>query len=230
MPIDVNYDFHIHSALSPCADDDMTPCNIVAMASVKGLEAICVSDHNAIKNVRAAMECGEAFGVVVLPAMEVQTAEDVHVLTVFPTYEKLEKFYESLHFPYIENRPDIFGNQLVLDCDNEIVGREDRFLLGSAEEDIYTVCRRAMEMGGKAIPAHIDREANGILAILGEVPPDLPFSALEFSHYAEDNLRAKYASFRSVTDSDAHRLSDISDAGNRLRADEMNAEAIFAAI
>ena len=42
------YDFHIHSALSPCGDADMTPNNIVGMASIKGLDAIAVSDHNTV--------------------------------------------------------------------------------------------------------------------------------------------------------------------------------------
>lgn len=225
----VNYDFHIHSSLSPCADDEMTPLNIVAMASVKGLDAICVSDHNAIKNVPTALECGEAFGVTVLPAMEVQTAEDIHVLAIFPKYEELESFFNTLHFTDMKNMPDIFGNQFVMDCDNEIVSVEERYLLSGAEEDIYTVCKRILDMGGKAIIAHIDREANGILAILGEVPPDLPFSALEFSPHASKELREKYARYKCVTDSDAHRLKDISDSGNVLNAGN-DIESVFDAI
>lgn len=226
----VNYDFHIHSALSPCADDDMTPCNITAMAAVKELGAVCVSDHNAIANVRAAMECGEAFGVTVLPAVEVQTAEDIHVLAIFPEYGILEKFFNTLVFPDIENMPEIFGNQLILDCDNNVVGRENRYLLSGATDDIYAVCRRIIDMGGKAIPAHIDREANGILAILGAVPPDLPISRLEYSPYAGEELRARYALYGSLTDSDAHRLPDISDAVNALECEGLSPLEIFRAI
>ena len=171
----------------------MTPCNVVAMASVKGLDAIAISDHNAIGNVKTAMECGEAFGVVVLPAVEVQTAEDIHVLALFPDYEKLEKFFSTLNFPDIKNKPEIFGDQYFYDSDNEITGEETRYLLSGAEEDIYTVCRRIKEYGGKAVPAHIDRDANGILAILGVIPPDLAFDALEFSPHASKELKQEYS-------------------------------------
>ncbi len=226
----ISYDFHIHSALSPCGDEEATPCNIVAMASVKGLDAIAISDHNAIGNVKTAMECGEAFGVTVLPAVEVQTAEDIHVLALFPDYEKLEKFFSTLNFPEIENKPDIFGNQYFYDSDNEITGEETRYLLSGATEDIYTVCLRIKEYGGKAVPAHIDREANGILAILGEIPPDLSFDALEFSPYADETIKDKYHIFRRLTDSDAHRPNDISDPVNFLEAEENSVEAVFAAI
>ena len=44
----VRYDFHIHSGLSPCADKDMTPCNIVGFAAVSGLDMVAIADHNAI--------------------------------------------------------------------------------------------------------------------------------------------------------------------------------------
>ena len=43
------YDLHIHSCLSPCADNDMTPSNIAGMASLKGLDIIALTDHNTIK-------------------------------------------------------------------------------------------------------------------------------------------------------------------------------------
>ena len=34
------YDLHIHSCLSPCGDQDMTPANIAGMAAIKGLEDV----------------------------------------------------------------------------------------------------------------------------------------------------------------------------------------------
>ena len=84
------YDLHIHSALSPCADDDMTPVNIVATASALGIDIIAIADHNAIRNVEAAMEVGEALGVTVVPAFELQTNEDLHLLCLFPDFNLLE--------------------------------------------------------------------------------------------------------------------------------------------
>ena len=77
------YDLHIHSALSPCADDDMTPNNIVNMAKLKGLDLITVSDHNCGRNVEAASKVAEQAGILFLPGIEMTTAEEVHVLAFF---------------------------------------------------------------------------------------------------------------------------------------------------
>ena len=113
----IYYDFHIHSALSPCGDKDMTPNNIVNMAALSGLSAIAISDHNTVGNVRAAMEVGQACGVTVLAGMEIETAEEVHILTLYPSIEAAEEaarhIYKSL--PDIKNRPDIFGEQIFMD-------------------------------------------------------------------------------------------------------------------
>ena len=51
-------DLHIHSALSPCADDDMTPNNIVNMAMLKKLDAISITDHNSCDNVEQSSSSG----------------------------------------------------------------------------------------------------------------------------------------------------------------------------
>ena len=185
----VYYDFHIHSALSPCGDNNNTPESIVAMASVKGLSAIAVCDHNAIGNVLATIECGKEFGVTVLPAIEVQTAEEIHVLAIFKTFEKLQEFFNTLSFPPIKNDVKSFGDQLIIDSDNNIVGREERLLLVGAYQGIYEINERIIAMGGKAILAHIDRDANGILAILGAIPEDLAFSLIEFSSVASEKIK-----------------------------------------
>ena len=134
----IKYDFHIHSALSPCGDADMTPNNIVNMAYIAGLDAIAITDHNTIGNVRAAQIVGEKVGVKVLPGMEIETAEEVHVLTLFPDIESAEKVakivYENL--PPIKNRPDIFGNQFYMNENDEITGEEEKLLISSTSLSI----------------------------------------------------------------------------------------------
>ena len=55
------YDLHIHSALSPCAEKDMTPVTIVGLAKANGLDFVAVSDHNSIKNVEVAIRAGEFY-------------------------------------------------------------------------------------------------------------------------------------------------------------------------
>lgn len=226
----ISYDFHIHSALSPCSDDMMTPCNIAAAASLKGLDTIAVTDHNAIANSKAVGEVCSAMGITPLYGVEVQTNEDIHLVALFACYQELESFFNTLTFPNIKNRVDIFGRQLVVNTDDEVVEEEQRMLLTSCEQGIYEVCDRIIAMGGKAIPAHIDREANGILAILGEVPPDLSISALEFSPHAPCELRAKYASYRQLVNSDAHTPDALMGSHNTLEAASKTADDIFAAI
>lgn len=226
----ISYDFHIHSALSPCSDDMMTPCNIAAAASIKGLDAIAVTDHNAIANSKAAGEVCGFMGIVPLYGVEVQTNEDIHVIALFACYKELEAFFNTLTFPNIKNRADIFGRQLIINTDDEVVGEEERMLLASCNQGIYEICDLIIAMGGKAIPAHIDREANGILAILGEVPPDLSVSALEFSPHASSGLRAKYSSYRQLVNSDSHTADTLMDSGNTLEAADKTAFGIFTAI
>ncbi|NCA92736.1 PHP domain-containing protein [bacterium] len=226
----VYYDFHIHSALSPCADNNNTPESIIAMASVKGLDAIAVCDHNAIGNVLATMECGKEFGVTVLPAIEVQTAEEIHVVAIFKTFSSLQAFFNTLSFPPIKNDIESFGEQLIIDSENNIMGREERLLLVGANQGIYEITQSIIDMGGKAILAHIDRDANGILAILGAIPEDLAFSLIEFSSQASEEIKNKYKHFRSVINSDAHYLTDISSAENFIEADSLNIEDIFSAL
>ncbi len=221
------YDFHIHSGLSPCADDDMTPANIVATASIKGLNAIAVSDHNSIKNVEVAMSCGREFGVIVVPAIEVQTSEEIHILALFYDLLSLKGFYSTLEFIKVQNKEHIFGRQLVFDEDNKIVGKEQDLLLTSAKQNIYTVVKEIKEHNGIAILAHIDRPQNGILAILGDIPYDLGTDIIEVSRYADNNIKQKYSNYRQLLNSDAHRLQDINNANQYIKVNTMTIKSIL---
>ena len=162
-----------------------------------------------------------------LPAMEVQTAEDIHILAIFPTFEKLKAFFETLSFPNLNNNTDIFGKQLIIDKDNNVTGEVERMLLIGATEGIYEISSRIISMGGKAVLAHIDRDANGILAILGAIPSDLEFSLIELSHHATADMRNTYCDLKHIVDSDAHYLQDISGADNYIEASSESAKDIF---
>ena len=204
----VRYDLHIHSALSPCADNDMTPVTIVAYAALNGVDMVAISDHNAINNVEVAQKAGEAFGVVVVPAIEVQTAEDVHVLCLFRTFADLKAFHSSLEFAKVKNRPEIFGEQLILDEDDNVVGTLEDLLLVSSTVSSSELPALAKKYNGVAIAAHIDREANGMVQILGDVEEE--YSVVELSTRASEDERAKYAQkYKVIVDSDAHTLESI---------------------
>jgi predicted metal-dependent phosphoesterase TrpH len=208
----------------------MTPLNIAAAASLKGLNAIAVSDHNSVKNVEAAMECGKDFNLIVIPAMEVQTSEDIHLLALFERYEDLLAFDQSLIKTKIKNKEEVFGNQLIIDQDNKIAGIEEYLLIAGVKQNVYETAELAKRYGGIAIAAHIDRVYNGIVAILGSVPKDLDIAAVEIYDENNKELRDYYSNYLQLFNSDAHRLQDINSAKHYLEIEEMSARAVLKAI
>lgn len=228
----IYYDFHIHSALSPCGDMDMTPNNIVGMAKIIGLDAIAVTDHNTVGNVRAAMEVGRQYGVEVIAGMEVETEEEVHILTLYPSLAAAEyvagEVYKKL--PDIKNRSDIFGEQCFMDADDNIVGYEQKLLLSAAAMSIETLFGFVKESGGLFIPAHVDRHSYSILTNLGFMPQDIDIGYIEVSKRVEDvslyiESRSELAKYKIFRNSDAHYLKDISEREERL--DILSASEIF---
>ena len=224
----IKYDLHIHSALSPCADDNMTPSNIVGFAKLQGLDAVAIADHNAIANVKVAMDVGDAFDVVVVPAMELQTAEDIHILCLFEKFEDLQSFYNSIHFADIQNRAEIFGEQLILDEDDNILGKEQRMLLVASGISVEEVVSLAKQHNGIAVAAHIDREENGMVAILGTVTED--FSVVEISATATKQIQCYTTGRKVITNSDAHTLENIGVADGELEVVERSAKGILQAL
>lgn len=221
----VRYDLHIHSGLSPCADKEMTPATIAGYAKMSGLDLIAIADHNAIANVEVALRAGREYGIAVLPAMELQTSEDVHILCLFEEYGALQAFYETLAFQEIENRPEIFGEQLIFDEDDNVIDRESRLLLSSSLLSSQEAAARVRAFGGEPVPAHIDREANGMVQILGAVTEE--FRAVELSSRASPELCGRYAKdYRILVDSDAHTLADIS-LGSALELEEPTPRALL---
>lgn len=213
----IYYDFHIHSALSPCGDKDMTPNNIVNMAAISGLDTIAVSDHNTVGNVRSAIEAGKLCGVNVIPGMEVETSEEVHILTLYPSIEIAEDVAKEVYkkLPDIKNRTDIFGEQIFMDEEDNIIGYEEKLLISPttlALEDLFDLVKSA---GGLFIPAHVDRHSYSVLTNLGFIPDDLDIKHIEISKSTTDiesylNARSDLKKYNIFRNSDAHYLGDIS--------------------
>ncbi|AJQ29379.1 PHP domain protein [Pelosinus fermentans JBW45] len=82
-------DLHVHSVLSPCAAVEMTPRSIVWHAAKHGIDIVAITDHNACDNVVAVFEAAKGTNVVILPGMEVETEEEVHMIVLF---EKMRQF------------------------------------------------------------------------------------------------------------------------------------------
>ena len=210
------YDLHIHSCLSPCGDDDMTPNNIVNMAMLNGLDLIALTDHNTTRNCAAAMAVGREVGVVVVPGMELTTAEDIHVVCLFPNLEAAESFDRYVYgcLPPIPNRAKIFGEQRLCDCEDNVIGLEERLLITATSIGLDDVPELVDSYGGVALLAHIDRKSNGALAILGSLSEDLGFSLAEVSKLSRpDDYGVRFPFLTFIGDSDAHLLTDIAECG-----------------
>lgn len=219
----LKYDFHIHSALSPCGDEDMTPNNIVGMAYVAGVQAIALTDHNTVGNVRAAMKVGKQLGVTVIAGMEIETSEEVHVLSVFPSVESAEEVAEIVYksLPSVENKSEIFGRQLYLNENDEIIGEEKKLLISPTSLSIEKVFELVGQAGGLAIPAHIDRHSYSVLTNLGFIPEEIGATWIEMSNTVqspEDYIasRKDLERYSVMQNSDAHYLKDIASKANFL--------------
>ena len=133
--INLNYDLHLHSCLSPCGDNDMTPNNIVGMSVVKELDVIAVTDHNSCKNCPAVKKIADHYGIIAIPGMELCTVEEVHVLCLFKKLDDAMNFdsYVSKHIIAIPNNEEVFGKQLICNEDDEIIGKEENLLINSTD-------------------------------------------------------------------------------------------------
>lgn len=219
-------DLHIHSCLSPCADDDMTPANIAGMAMLNGLNIVALTDHNSARNCPAFFQHAKKYGIIPIPGMELTTAEDIHVVCLFRTLSAALSFdsYVSERRPDFKNAPDIFGHQFLVDENDNIIGEEDTLLINASDIYIDEAFEKVYNLGGVAIPAHIDRTSNGIVSILGTFPPEPKFTAYElnksdsFVEYLE-----KFpilSGLSHIISSDAHRLTDIQEAVFSIELDD----------
>ena len=208
-------DLHIHTVLSACAEIEMLPELIVERAQELGLDLIAVTDHNSAENAAAVMAAARGTDLTVLPGMEVQTREEVHVLCLFDTLEQALTWQGDVYgrLPALKNKEEAFGTQIVLAPDGNPVGTNDRLLLTATAFSLEEVVRRVRQLAGLCIPAHVDRPAYSIIANLGFVPPDLELAGVEISQLVGvEEARRRFpqlANLALIGNSDAHRLKDM---------------------
>lgn len=203
-------DLHIHTVLSPCADLEMTPKNIVGEARDAGLRLIGITDHNSTKNAALVKTLAEKAGIYVLMGAEITTKEEVHCLAFFEHPAELQRFQEYLdeHILKIPNRDGHFGYQPVVDANENIVEMIPHFLSAALKKGIAEIQQKVFSLNGIFIPAHISRPANGLFAQLGFIPRGLRFHALGVSSKSSTQaIRQKFGLSDKITlvfNSDAH--------------------------
>lgn len=208
-------DLHLHTVLSPCAGGDMTPPGVLTRVKQLSIDVIAVTDHNSAENVPAFMAAGKRAGVAVLPGMEVQTREDVHLVCLFDTPEQALAWQDTVyaHLPDLPNRKKSFGEQWVVDPDGRRVREVERLLLMGTDLTVDDVVDGVHQLGGLCVAAHIDRKAFSLWENLGCIPTDLPLDGVELTPHLPRNqaqlslLRER--GFFYLVASDAHWLDGL---------------------
>lgn len=208
-------DLHVHTVLSPCADVTMIPPLIVQNALEHNIDLIAITDHNASANVHAVQKAAEGTNLTVLPGMEVQSREDVHLLTLFEHLDQLEAWQEQVDksLPDLPNQAEFFGEQFVVDETGDFIRSEPRLLLTSTNFSIDEILERVSAMGGVVIPAHVERFSFGLFPTLGLIPKKWQLLALEISrHITPEKAIARFpalCNYELVQDGDVHQLEDF---------------------
>ena len=209
-------ELHIHTVLSPCAEVEMIPPLIIQEATDLGINLIGITDHNASANVESVITAAKGSGIHVLPGMELQTQEEVHLLCLFDTLDQLREMQKRVDqcMPGLNNRPDYFGEQFVVDSTGDFIRREEKLLLTSCSLTIIEACRYVNELGGLLIPAHVDRKAFGLLPVLGLIPDELLNSvAFEVSRHINPSkaveIFPQLTQKTLIQSGDVHRLDEF---------------------
>ncbi len=219
------YDFHVHSCLSPCADNDNTPNNLAGMATLNGLNIMALTDHNTCKNCPSFFEAAKRYGIIPIAGMELTTAEDIHAVCLFENLEDALSFDEEISKRriFIKNRTDIFGEQLILDSEDNIIGTEEYLLSNATDVSLEEAPRIVKKYNGVCYPAHIDRVSNGVISVLGTFPETPIFSCVELhdgSKRQEYTERYGLEKKRFLVSSDAHYLTDLREDNDWFEIDD----------
>jgi PHP family Zn ribbon phosphoesterase len=206
------------------------------MSLLKELDIIAVTDHNCAENLEAVINCAEGKGILVVPGMEIETMEEIHVVCLFPGLVEAKKMQEIVYenLPPIKNRENIFGRQIVFDENDSETGTVDRLLLTAAHISIEDLCKIVNGLNGVMIPAHIDRSSYSIISNLGSIPESLGVKYLEVSKKANMDMLEKQhpevINYNIIVSSDAHSLEYISERESFIDIDEKTIECLISKI
>lgn len=210
----------------------MTPAAVAGMLALSGIGIAALTDHNTCKNCPAFFEACNAYGVIPVAGMELTVAEEIHVVCLFPTLEGALAFDGAVEERRmkINNREDIFGMQLIMNSDDEVIGKDPWFLPAATDIPLWEAPALAAQYGGICYPAHIDRTSGGILAILGDFPPEMPFTCYEISDYSKKGeYEEKYPVLKGkfcISSTDAHRMERLLDKNLSLPLGEGDADTV----
>ncbi|MCF7913275.1 MAG: PHP domain-containing protein [Candidatus Cloacimonetes bacterium] len=225
-------DLHIHSVLSPCGDLAMSPHAMMKKAGEMELDIIAVTDHNTVSNCQVYYEVARKYGLHLLYGLEVQTAEEIHIITLFDDLKMATAFgniiYDSL-LP-IANDPEFFGDQVVVDAEENIIKFENKALINSSLLPLDEIVKIAEQHNAFIFPAHVDAPSYSIIGQLGVIPDYLNFIACGITAKADpQTLISQYpqlANYSLIKNSDAHYLDDIGSGYTEFYLDSPTVEEL----
>ncbi|NLY90774.1 MAG: PHP domain-containing protein [Firmicutes bacterium] len=206
-----NADLHLHTVLSPCGDGQMVPELIFSQALKNQVKVLAITDHNSTGNLPAFLRCCPP-EIWVIPGMEVQTKEEIHLICLFPGLEPAMEWGRTVRalLPPVRNEKGYFGPQIILDERGKISGEEELLLLNSIGLSLEETVVQVRNLGGIIYPAHIDRPAFSINSQIGFIPATLEFRVLEISARTSwEQTSRQHPGYTLVQASDAHYLPQI---------------------
>jgi len=215
-------DLHIHSVLSPCGGLEMSPRSLLQRIKELNIEWIAITDHNSLANCPAYAKVARENGIAFTYGVEIQTAEEIHLLAYFDDPAEAMKFDRALYdaLPPIPNDAEFFGDQVVIDAEENIIRIEERALSNSVIWSLEEAVLAAEKHGGFCLPAHVDAAANSILGQLGFLPqhPEFPVLGITSNLILEDFLKQhpELEGHTFLRASDAHYLSDLGCGSSKI--------------
>lgn len=209
----------------------MTPANIAGMAALNGLQIVALTDHNSAANCPAFFTEARRHGLLPIGGMELTVSEDIHAVCLFPDLESTMAFDALVadRRSKIKNRTEIFGNQLLYGENDAPLGIIEELLIPATSISLTEAHAAVTRLGGVCYPAHVDRTANGILAVLGDLPPLPHFTAFELRDAAKhEEITRRHTALSALpclVSSDAHHLWEIAEADFSLPLPQEKDEA-----
>ncbi len=200
----------------------MTPRRIIGRAKEKGLDIIAIADHNSAENLETAIAAAEKAGITVMPAMEITSSEEVHVLAYFGSLEKAARMQELVYgrLPQgAQNDEKLWGEQVVVNEADEVLGFNPRLLIGATTIPLSELVPEIHALGGLAVASHFDKGAFSVISQLGFVPEGIAFDAFEVFSGGAEALAMVPAGTALIRSSDAHRPEDIGARSTRFLID-----------
>ena len=206
-------DLHIHTALSPCGAEEMTPPAIIRAALAAGLEMIAVCDHNSAGNAGAVQAAGEG-ALAVLAGIEITTAEEAHVIGLFPDAARAMAVGRAARaaLPQRAAKATVWGEQTLMDASGRTTGHEERLLGAATSLALADAVSLIRLHDGLAVASHVDRPSFSVPSQLGVFPEGVRFDAIEISAVGRRQGRQeRFASLGlpMLCSSDSHWLAEI---------------------